>query len=168
MNNEEGASYLKKIMMLVFVLLLAACSSDDSESKVALNPSDAVAFEIVQYADKIAPVYAGLVPTIAYAQTQGQFDVLKERFGLGEKDFTVDMENNVVAFVVSYSGSCSIAVDSVYNDDNMLAVKLVEPQNDSCEPTQEEHTFVISTPKEAYERAQLYNGEVIKASIEAQ
>lgn len=158
---------MKKLVILLFALLLAACSSNDEEKQSSLLEKDSVQFDLVHYAEKIAPVYAGLVPTIAYAQTEGQFDVLKERFDLADANFDVDMENNVVAFVVAYSGSCGIAVDSVYNDQNKMVVKLMEPQNASCEPTQEPHTFVVSTPKQAYEKAQLYMGDIIKASVEA-
>ena len=158
---------MKKLFVLLFALLLVACGGEEEDKKTSLSPKDTVPFEIVHYAENIAPVYAGLVPTVAYAQTEGQFDVLKDRFDLADANFEVDMEQNVVAFVVTYSGSCGIAVDSVYDDQNKLAVKLMEPQNSSCEPTQEPHTFVISTPKKAYEKAQLYLGNVIKASVEA-
>lgn len=145
------------------LLLLAACSSNEEKGPM-FTEKQAVAFEIVKYEEKIAPIYESLVPYIAYAQTAGQLEELKARFQVD--GFDIDLETHMAAFIVTYSDGCGIAVDGVYDYQNYLAVQLFDIGGDKCDEEGVPHTFVLKVDKKDYEKVQLYNGNIIKSSTE--
>jgi len=157
----------KFIVLAVMVMLLAACSNgnDNSEKQATFTERNAVPFLIVNYAEKIAPIYMNQVPHIAYAETEAQFELLKKRFQLDES-LQMDMNESFAVFVVSQSNSCGIIADGVYNVDNKLSVQLIEPTGDHCKPEPMDHTFVLEVPKADYEKVQLFNGNIIKSSMD--
>lgn len=157
---------MKKLLAFaIMAILLAACGNEGGEEKVTFTEKNAVPFLIADYYEKIAPIYMNQVPHIAYAETKPQFDLLRQRFQLKE-DLNVDIEENIALFVVSQSNSCGIVVDGVYNIDGKLSVQLIEPTGDQCEPEPLDHTFVLQVPKGDFEKVQLYNGNVIKSSMD--
>ncbi|MEG0385108.1 MAG: Fe-S oxidoreductase [Solibacillus sp.] len=155
---------MKKYWIFLLLFVLAGCSSSDNDDAKQFTEKQAVPFEIVHYEEKIAPVYESLVPYISYAGTDGQLKELKSRFQID--GFTVNMDEYTALFLVTYSGSCGIAVDGVYNDAGKLAVQLMEPLGTDCEKEGIPHTFVLQVPKQQFEKVQLYNGNIIKSSTE--
>lgn len=143
--------------------MLAGCSGTTNET-VKFTDKQAVPFEIVKYEEKIAPIYESLVPYIAYAETAGQLKELQARFQVDE--FTMDTEKYSAVFIVTYSDSCGIALDGVYNHDGILAAQLMNIKAQNCEEEGVPHTFVLQVEKHAYEKVQLYNEEIIKSSTE--
>lgn len=161
---KERENKMKKLAMalMMITLLLAGCGSG---SKGPLfTEKMAMPFEIVKYEEKIAPVYASLVPHIAYATTEGQLEVLKARFQVDE--FDINMDTHMALFVVVNSDSCGVAVNGVYDRDGMLSVQLLKPQNGKCDVDPVPHTFVIQVEKGDYERVQLYEDVVLKSTME--
>lgn len=157
---------MKKFLLLaVMAILLAACGNEGEESKVTFTEKNAVPFEIVNYMEEIAPVYMNQVPHIAYAETEPQFELLKKRFQLNES-LQMDMNESIALFVVSQSDSCGIITDGVYNVDGKLSVQLIEPTGDQCDIEPMYHTFLLEVPKSDYEKVQLFNGNVIKSSMD--
>ena len=77
---------MKKYLFAIILLLLAGCSNGEN-TKVKFTEKQAVPFEIIKYDEKIAPIYETLVPHIAYANTQGQFESLQARFDVD--NFTI-------------------------------------------------------------------------------
>ncbi len=153
----------KYVLLLMTMLLLAACSSEGEKGPM-FTKKQAVAFEIVKYEEKIAPIYESLVPHIAYAKTEGQLEELKARFQVD--GFDIDMENYMAAFIVTYSDGCGVALDGVYDYQNYLAVQLFDIGGDKCDEEGVPHTFVVQVEKKDYEKVQLYNGNIIKSSTE--
>lgn len=161
---KKGIVRMKKyVLLLALLVFLTGCSSNEEKSSM-FTENDAVPFEIVKYEEKIAPIYESLVPHIAYAKTEGQLENLKARFRVDE--FDIDMENYMAAFIVTYSNSCGISVDGVYDYKDYLAVQLLENSGDKCDKQGVPHTFVIKVDKKDYEKVQLYNGNIIKSSVE--
>ena len=117
------------IFLLVVVMALAACDGGEN-SAPAFSEDEAVPFEIVKYEEKIAPIYESLVPYIAYAKTEGQLKELQGRFKVDS--FTMDMDNYFAVFIVTYSDSCGIEVDGVYNHNGTLAAKLMPVEDSNC------------------------------------
>lgn len=157
---------MKKILFLaVMAVLLVACGNENGESRATFTEKNAVPFLIVDYDEKIAPIYMNQVPYMAYAETEPQFELLKKRFQLDE-GLQMDMNKSIALFIVSQSNSCGIVPDGVYNVDGKLSVQLMEPTGDKCEPEPLDHTFVLEVPKADYEKVQLYNGNVIKSSVD--
>ena len=156
---------MKKYLLAIMLLLLAGCSSGESTA-VKFTEQQAVPFEIVKYDENIAPIYESLVPHIAYANTQGQFDSLKARFDV--ENFTVDMEKYMAVFIVTYSDSCGTTVDNVYKHNNYLAVQLIDNVGSACKEEGVPHTFVLQVEKDEYEKVQLYNEEIIKSSVDVE
>ncbi|MEG0473684.1 MAG: Fe-S oxidoreductase [Solibacillus sp.] len=155
---------MKKYWIFLLLFVLAGCSDGDNDSTMQFTEEHAVPFEIAYYEEKIAPVYESLVPYISYAETEGQLIEMQKRFQLDE--FTLDMDNYTAVFLVTYSDSCGIAVDGVYNDTGKLAVQLLEAQGEDCKKEGTPHTFVLQVDKQDYEKVQLYNGNIIKSSTE--
>lgn len=155
---------MRKYWIFLLLFVLAGCSSSNNDGATQFTEQQAVPFEIVHYEEKIAPVYESLVPYISYAETEGQLKELQGRFQLEE--IKVDMDNYMAVFLVTYSDSCGIAVDSVYNDAGKLAVQLKAVQGKECKNEGMPHTFVLQVPKLNYEKVQLYNGNIIKSSTE--
>lgn len=157
----------KLLFFFLTAILLAACGDGSSSQgdKQTLVEKNAIPFEIVKYEEKIAPIYMNQVPYIAYAETEPQFELLKQRFQI-EGELNVDLNEKFVVFVVSQSNSCGIVTDGVYNVKNKLSVQLIEPTGDHCEPEPLDHTFVITVDKADYEKVQLFNGNVIKSSMD--
>ena len=154
---------MKKLGFLVMLLLLTGCSST-STSNAKFTENQAVSFDIVKYADSIAPIYESLVPYIAYANTEGQLKELQARFQMD--GFTMDMEKYLAVFLVTYSNDCGISVDGVYDVDRKLSVQLLESSGDACGGNGQPHTFVLQVDKSDYDKVQLYNGNVIKSSVD--
>ena len=163
--DKECANSMKKWVsfLLVFVLLLTGCSNSDS-TKPLFTKSMAKPFEIVKYEEKIAPVYNNLVPHIAYAKTEGQLESLKARFHVD--NFDIDMEKYMALFIVVNSDSCGIIVDGVYERNGSISAQLIKPVSDNCEGDPIPHTFVLQVEQGDYERVQLYDGNVLKSTME--
>jgi hypothetical protein len=158
---------MKKYWIFLLIVLLVGCSGSDSEKDAPVfTDNQAVPFEIVKYEEKIAPVYGQLVPHIAYAKTEGQLEALKGRFDIEE--LSMDMEQYFAVFIVTYSDSCGITVDGVYNKDGLLSVQLLSASGEFCDETAVPHTFVLQVEKGDYEKVQLYNGNVIKSSMDVE
>ena len=153
----------KMIGFLLLVILLAGCTNSEN-AKQAFTEKMAKPFEIVKYEEKIAPVYGSLVPHIAYAKTEGQLESLKARFQVD--DFDIDMDKNMALFIVVNSDSCGILVDGVYERDGSISAQLIKPVSDSCEVDPVPHTFVVQVEQGDYERVQLYDGNILKSSME--
>ena len=152
------------IVLLFIVMVLTACDEVENSSPT-FTEDEAVPFEIVKYEEKIAPVYGTLVPHIAYAETEGQLKELQGRFQVD--GFTMDMEKYFAVFIVTYSNSCGIAPDGMYNHNGTLAARLLPVEGPNCK--EEEgmpHTFVIQVEKQDYEKVQLYSGDIIKSSMD--
>lgn len=151
------------IYLLFAVLALVACDGGEN-STPTFTENEAVPFEIVKYEEKIAPVYESLVPYIAYAETEGQLKELQGRFKVD--GFTMDMDQYFAVFIVTYSDSCGIAVDGMYQHDGTLAAKLQPVVGNACEEEAMPHTFVLKVEKQDYKKVQLFNGDIIKSSID--
>ena len=151
------------ICLLFVVMTLAACDGGKN-SAPTFTENEAVPFEIVKYEEKIAPIYESLVPYIAYAETEGQLKELQGRFKVD--NFTMDMDQYFAVFIVTYSDSCGIAVDGMYQHDGTLAAKLQPVEGDACEEEPMPHTFVLKVEKQDYKKVQLFNGDIIKSSID--
>ncbi|MGN7477500.1 Fe-S oxidoreductase [Solibacillus silvestris] len=156
---------MKKYILAVFVLLLAGCSSGEG-AKNKFTEQQSVPFEIVHYEERIAPIYESLVPHIAYANTQSQFELLQGRFKVD--NFSVNMDKYMAVFIVTYSNGCGIAIDGVYDHDGYLAVQLLESDKKTCDKEGVPHTFVLQVEKKKYEKVQLYNGHIIKSSADVE
>ncbi|WP_413363376.1 Fe-S oxidoreductase [Lysinibacillus sp. 3P01SB] len=156
---------MKKYWIFLLIVLLVGCSGRE-EAAPLFTDDQAVPFQIVKYEEKIAPVYEQLVPHIAYAKTEGQLEALKGRFDI--ENLSMDMEQYFAVFIVTYSDSCGIAVDGVYNKDGLLSVQLLSASGEACDETPEPHTFVLQVEKGEYEKVQLYNGNVIKSSMDVE
>ena len=153
----------KMIGFLLLVVLLAGCSNSENAKQV-FTEKMAKPFEIVKYEEKIAPVYGNLVPHIAYAKTEGQLESLKARFQVD--NFDIDMEKNMALFIVVNSDSCGVMVDGVYEKDGSISAQLIKPVSQSCEVDPVPHTFVVQVEQGDYERVQLYDGNVLKSTME--
>ena len=156
---------MKKYWLFLLIVLLAGCSSSEKEVPL-FTKEQAVPFEIVKYEEKIAPVYEQLVPHIAYAKTKEQLEALKGRFDI--EDLSMDMDQYFAVFIVTYSDSCGIAVDGVYNKDGLLSVQLLAASGEACDEKAVPHTFVLQVEQGAYEKVQLFNGNVIKSSMDVE
>lgn len=157
---------MKKLLLVaVMAIFLVACGDGNGENKVTFTENNAVPFLLVDYEEKIAPIYMNQVPYIAYAETEPQFELLKKRFQLDES-LEMNMNEKIALFVVSQSNSCGIIPDGVYNMDGKLSVQLIEPTGEHCETEPMDHTFVIEVDKGDYDKVQLFNGEVIKSSMD--
>lgn len=157
---------MKKYLFAIILLLLVAGCSNGESTKVTFTEKHAVPFEIVKYDEKIAPIYEALVPHIAYANTQEQFESLQGRFDVD--NFTIDMDKYLAVFIVTYSGSCGTSVDNVYKHGNYMAVQLIDNVGQKCEDEGMPHSFVLQVEKDEYEKVQLYNGEIIKSSVDVE
>ena len=160
---------MKKLLafaMFMFVLVLAACGDDSSEeTETALfKESMAIPFEIVKYQEEIAPVYGNLIPYIAYAKTEGQLNELSERFQVGEVN--IDMENEMAVFVAANSNTCGYVINTVFDNDTKLSVQASTSKADNCEEGPVPHTFVLKVAKDAYTKVQLYEGTVLKSTMD--
>lgn len=156
---------MKKYVLFLLTLLLAGCSNSNGEAKPSQFTTDeAVSFEIVAYEEKIAPVYAQLVPHIAYAETDAQFELLKARFDMPQLE--VDITDSIVLFVVTHSDTCGIAMDGVYNHNGLLSAQLMDVTGNACKKEPVPHTFVLKVPQAEYEKVQLFNGNIMKSSMD--
>ena len=153
----------KYILFLLTALLLVACGNELTEEEKFV-PGKPVSFEIVKYEEKIAPIYMQQVPHIAYAINEAQLNVLKQKFEV--EDIEIDMEKYMALFVVTQSDSCGVIADGVYDNDNKLSVQLIAPASDNCEVDPVDHTFVLQVAHADYEKVQLYNGKVLKSSMD--
>lgn len=153
----------KYILFLLTALLLVACGSE-SANQEKFVPGEPVEFEIVKYENKIAPIYMQQVPHIAYAINEGQFNILKEKFDVG--DLPIDFEKEMAVFVVAQSDSCGLMADSTYNNDGKLSVQLLAPNSDKCDVEPMDHTFVLKVAHNDYEKVQLYIGNILKSSMD--
>lgn len=156
---------MKKWLIAVLLVLLAGCSGE-KQTESQFKDSPAIPFEIVGYEEKIDPVYGALVPHIAYAKTESQFNSVKARFDMEHVD--VNMDESMALFVVTYSDSCGIGVESVYNNEGKVSVQLVEGQGNDCGKEGVPHTFVLKVAQGDYEKVQLFNGNVIKSSMDVE
>ena len=163
---KEGNLKMKKFLLAIFLLLLTGCSDGEEKQHTKFTEQQAVPFELVHYEEKIAPIYESLVPHIAYASTPSQFESLQGRFNVG--DFSIDMDNYMAVFIVTYSNGCGVSVDGVYDHDGYLAVQLIDSNGKSCDAEGVPHTFVLQVEKNQYEKVQLYNGEIIKSSVDVE
>lgn len=154
---------MKKYVFLLAILLLAGCGAKEDKGPM-LTENQSVPFEIIKYEEKISPIYESLVPHIAYAENEAQLEALKGRFRV--EGFELDMEKYMAVFIVTYSGSCGIAVDGTYDVNNYLAVQLLESSGENCDSEGMPHTFVLQVDKKDYEKVQLYNGDIIKSSAD--
>lgn len=158
---------MKKFLLAIFLLLLAGCSDGEGKQQhTKFTEQQAVPFELVHYEEKIAPIYESLVPHIAYANTQSQFESLQGRFNVA--DFSIDLDNYMAVFIVTYSNSCGVVVDGVYEHDGYLAVQLIDSNGKSCDVEGVPHTFVLQVEKNQYKKVQLFNGEIIKSSVDVE
>lgn len=155
----------KYLFTILLLLLIAGCSNGESKS-VKFTEQQAVPFEIVKYDEKIAPIFMSLVPHIAYASTQAQFESLQARFDVD--NFSIDLEKYIAVFLVTYSDSCGTMVDGVYNHNGHLSVQLMDNLGSSCDEQGVPHTFVLQVEKDQYEKVQLYNGNIIKSSADVE
>lgn len=157
---------MKKLVVafMMMTLLLAGCGSDSNSKGPLFTEKMAKSFEIAKYEEKIAPAYAGLVPYIAYAKTEGQLKSLKARFQVD--NFEINMDTHMAVFIVTNSDSCGVLVDGVYDRDNMLSVQLIKPQLEKCDVDPIPHTFVLQVEKAEYEKVQLYDGSILKSSMD--
>lgn len=153
----------KWLGLLLVVLLLAGCSGSGNKGPL-FTSSMAIPFEVVKYEEKIAPVYNGLAPHIAYAKTEGQLESLKVRFQV--EDVEIDMDNYMAVFIVVNSDSCGIFVDSVYNRDSLLSVQLMKPSHEKCDVDPIPHTFVLQVEKDDFTKVQLFEDVVLKSTME--
>ena len=157
---------MKKYLLALFLLLLAGCSDGEGKQHTKFTEQQAVPFELVHYEEKIAPIYESLVPYIAYASTPSQFETLQGRFKVA--DFSIDLDNYMAVFIVTYSNSCGVFVDGVYNHDGYLGVQLIDSNGKSCDVEGVPHTFVLQVEKNQYKKVQLFNGEIIKSSVDVE
>lgn len=157
---------MKKYLFGIFLLLFVAGCSNGENTSVRFTEQQAVPFEIMKYDEKIAPVFMSLVPHIAYANTQAQFESLQARFDV--ENFSIDMEKYIAVFIVTYSDSCGTMVDGVYNHNGHLSVQLIDSGGASCEEKATPHTFVLQAEKGQYEKVELYNGNIIKSSVDVE
>ena len=153
----------KYIVFLLTALLLVACSNDE-EAETTFKPGKPVAFELVTYEEKVAPIYMQQVPHIAYAINQEQFDLLRTKFDVENTE--IDMDKNMAVFVVARTDSCGAIADGMYNNKNKLSVQLVTPTNDNCDPEPMNHTFVMQVEHGDYEKVELYIGNILKSSMD--
>ena len=151
------------IFLLFIVMVLTACDGEENSSPT-FNEDEAVPFKIVKYEEKIAPIYETLVPYIAYAETEEQLKALQGRFQV--EGFTMDMEKFFAVFIVTYSNSCGIAPDGMYNHNGTLAARLLPVEGSNCKEEGMPHTFVLQVEKQNYDKVQLYNGDIIKSSMD--
>lgn len=151
------------IFLLFIVMVLTACDEVEN-SAPTFTKNEAVPFEIVKYEEKIAPIYESLVPYVAYAETEGQLKELQSRFKV--EGITMDMEKYFAVFIVTYSNSCGIAVDGMFNHNGTLAARLVPVEGSNCKEEGMPHTFVLQVEKQDYHKVQLYSGDIIKSSID--
>lgn len=151
------------LFLLLTALFLVACS-DGTANEKSLKPGDPVAFELVTYEEKIAPIYMQQAPFIAYAVNEQQFELLRTKFDV--KNTEIDMDKYMAVFVVAQSNSCGVVADGVYDNENKLSVQLIAPSSDSCGEEQMDHTFVLQVEHEYYEKVQLYIGNVLKSSMD--
>lgn len=156
---------MKKWLFAFCIVLLAGCSSE-KQTESQFTADEAIPFEIVGYEEKIDPVYGSLVPHIAYAKTEGQFNSVKARFDMEHVE--VDMNESMALFIVTYSDGCGIAVDGVYNYKGSVAVQLLPGTGDNCGKEGVPHTFVLKVDKADYEKVQLFNGNTIKSSMDVE
>lgn len=153
------------VFLLFIVMVLTACDEVENSSPTFAE-NEAVPFEIVKYEEKIAPIFESLVPHIAYAENEGQLKALQGRFQV--EDFTMDMEKYFAVFIVTYSNSCGIAIDGMYNHNGTLAAKLIPVEGSNCKEEGMPHTFVLQVEKQDYHKVQLYNGDIIKSSVDVE
>lgn len=157
---------MKKFLLALFLLLLAGCSDGEGKQHTKFTEQQAVPFELVHYEEKIAPIYESLVPYIAYANTPSQFEALQGRFNV--ENFSIDMDKYMAVFIVTYSDGCGTSVDGVYNQDDFLSVQLIDAKGESCDVEGVPHTFVLQVEKNDYKKVQLFNGEIIKSSVDVE
>ena len=150
-------------MLVLLFTVLAGCSNGEKATS-EFTAEQAVPFEIAGYEEKIDPVYGSIVPHIAYAKTEGQFESVKARFDMEHVE--MDMTQSMAVFVVTYSDGCGIAVDGVYNDEGKLSVQLLPGTGASCDKEGVPHTFVLKVDQADYEKVQLFNGNTIKSSMD--
>lgn len=160
---------MKKLLAfaaMMLVLVLAACGNDQPEEKEAalFKESMAIPFQIVKYEEKIAPVYGNLVPYIAYAKTEGQLAELSERFQIGEVD--IDMDKEMAVFVAANSNSCGYVINTVFDNETKLSVQATTSKADSCDDDPVPHTFVLKVDKADFTKVQLYEGNVLKSTMD--
>ncbi|MER2107391.1 MAG: Fe-S oxidoreductase [Solibacillus sp.] len=154
---------MKKWLFAFCLMLLAGCSSGEQEES-QFTTDEAIPFEIAGYEQMIDPVYGSVVPHIAYAKTESQFESVKARFDMEHVD--IDMNEFMALFIVTYSDGCGIAVDGVYDHNNNVSVQLLPGTGDSCDKEGVPHTFVLKVAQGDYEKVQLFNGNTIKSSMD--
>ena len=54
----------------------------------------------------------------------------------------------------------------MYDHEGTLATKLQPVEGADCKEERTPHTFVLQVEKQDYTKVQLYNGDIIKASID--
>lgn len=157
---------MKKWMLFLLTLFIVGCSNKE-EDIILFSEEQAIPFEVIVHEEKIAPIFNSMAPYILYAQTEGQLKELLARFDL---ETPVDMTTSDALFLVTYSDSCGITVDGVYNKEGILSVQLGLPEGvdagTECGKTDIPHTFLIEVDKQDYEKVQLYNGIIIKSSVD--
>lgn len=157
---------MKKFLFALSLVFLVGCSDSEAPYESQFSTNDAIPFEIAGYEEMIDPVYGSLVPHIAYAKTEAQFHAVRERFDMGHVE--VDMEESMALFVVTYSDSCGIAVDGVYNHEGKVSVQLLNGTGEDCSEEGVPHTFVLKIDQGDYEKVQLFNGNTIKSSMDVE
>lgn len=153
---------MKKWVLFLFILALAGCSQTDNSTPL-FTEEQAVDFEVITHEEKISPVFSQMTPYIIMASDQAQLERLLSQFDV-EAD--IDMTKHNAAMLVTYSDSCGIEVNGVYNKDNKLSVQLAVPEGDTaCKEIGIPHTLIIAVEKDDYDMVELYHGDIIKASL---
>ncbi len=157
---------MKKWSLLFLVFMLIGCSQTTGTTPL-FTEKEAVPFEIVTYEEKISPVFTQLAPYIILAKTEDHLQQLLAQFDV---EATVDMTTKDAVMLVTYSDSCGVMVNNVYDNDRKLSVQLTSAAMDkeSCEKVTTPHTFVLAVDKQEYEKVQLYDGDIIKSSLDLQ
>lgn len=156
---------MKKYMVFLLAVLLVGCSGAKTDTPLFAT-EEAVSFEIAGYEEKVDPVLGSVIPHIAYAKTQAQFEGVKARFDMEHVE--MDMNESFAIFIVTYSTSCGIAVDQVYNKDGKLSAQLIEVEGQDCGDVNVPHTFVLKVDQGDYSQVQLFNGNIIKSSVDVE
>ena len=157
---------MKKWWLFFLTIIMVGCSNKDEDIDL-FTEEQAVPYEVIVHQEKIAPILESMVPYIAFAETEGQLKELSGRFHL---EAPIDMTTSSAVFLGTYSDSCGIAIDGVYDNDGILSVQLGLPEGvdkeTACDTKGIPHTFLLEVDKKDYKKVQLFNGVIIKSTFE--